>query len=207
MVTIQCFKDEAERGVNILVGIVSADFKDGLAGGLFVDDWAESRQVVDTLHVTLQEYVQDLKIWLVDDTYIKRILLGVLKVVANTYLETLLTFGLLVVGNVGERLTQDYQVILQAFYACNQWVHQDAVDRETKPLRDTIEVLRMDLRRMAQFVRTDFYLDFGSNYMKIWQTLMAMRDESRQVHDAVYEAIMKGWVPATVSAFCDVPYV
>lgn len=91
---------------------------------------------------------------------------------------------------------------------------------QLKPLKDTIEVLRMDLRRMAQFVRTDFYLDFGryntittimhlwcdflifhlarhctyhcffifdiwfiwfSNYMKIWQTLMAMRDESRQV--------------------------
>ena len=35
-------------------GVVSADFKEGLAGGLFVDDWAESRQVVDTLHITLQ---------------------------------------------------------------------------------------------------------------------------------------------------------
>jgi hypothetical protein len=54
MVTIQAFKNEAERGVGILVDIVAADFKDGLAGGLFIEDWAESRQVVDTLHITLQ---------------------------------------------------------------------------------------------------------------------------------------------------------
>ena len=66
----------------------------------------------------LQEYVQDLKLWLVDDTYIKRIIIGVLKVVAGTYLETLLTFGLLVVGNVGERLSQDYQVCVLVVYVC-----------------------------------------------------------------------------------------
>ena len=110
MVTIQAFKNEAEKGVSILVNIVAADFKEGLSGGLFIDDWVESRQVVDTLRVTLQEYVQDLKLWLVEDAYIKRVLEGVLRVVSDAYLETLLTFGLLVLGNVGERLTQDYQV-------------------------------------------------------------------------------------------------
>lgn len=32
--------------------------------------------------------------------------------------------------------------------------------------------------------------------MKIWQTLMGMKGESKMVVDAMYEVIMKGWNPS-----------
>eukprot|EP00602_Paraphysomonas_sp_CaronLab_P010362 CAMPEP_0185023544 /NCGR_PEP_ID=MMETSP1103-20130426/6202_1 /TAXON_ID=36769 /ORGANISM="Paraphysomonas bandaiensis, Strain Caron Lab Isolate" /LENGTH=1103 /DNA_ID=CAMNT_0027556179 /DNA_START=252 /DNA_END=3563 /DNA_ORIENTATION=- len=205
-VTIKAFRDEAERGVDILVQLVAADFKEGLSEGLFKEEWVESRQVAETLRVTLQEYVQDLKIWLVVENHVKKVLLGVLKVVAGSYLELLLTTGVLVTGNVGERLQEDFEIMQHTFRELTMWLHIDVVDRELKPLNDTIAVLRMDLRRMAQFVRTELYQDFGGAYMKIWQTIMAMRDESRQVHDAVFEAITKGWTPTAIKPLCEISY-
>lgn len=67
-----------------------------------------------------------------------------------------------------------FQVIQQSFRECGPYLQFDIVDREVfltiiiqliclqlKPLGDTIAVLRMDLRRMAQFVRNDLYVDFG----------------------------------------------
>lgn len=46
-----------------------------------------------------------------------------------------------------------------------------------------------------------------SSCMKIWQTIMTMRDESKQVQEAVYEAITKGWVPIAVNPLLDVAYL
>lgn len=43
--------------------------------------------------------------------------------------------------------------------------------------------------------------------MKIWQTIMTMRDESKQVQDAVYEAITKGWVQNAVNPLLDITYL
>jgi hypothetical protein len=43
--------------------------------------------------------------------------------------------------------------------------------------------------------------------MKIWQTVMTMRDESKQVQDAVHEAITKGWVPIAVNPLLDISYL
>lgn len=43
--------------------------------------------------------------------------------------------------------------------------------------------------------------------MKIWQTIMIMRDESKQVQDAVYEAITKGWVPTAINPLLDITYL
>lgn len=43
--------------------------------------------------------------------------------------------------------------------------------------------------------------------MKIWQTIMIMRDESKQVQDAVYEAITKGWVPTAINPLLDLAYL
>lgn len=36
---------------------------------------------------------------------------------------------------------------------------------------------------------------------------MTMRDESKQVQDAVYEAITKGWVPIAVNPLLDITYL
>jgi hypothetical protein len=173
-VTIQAFLLEAERGVTVLTNSVTADFREGLLEGLFKDDWLNSKQTVETLRITLSEYVTDLKAWLPKENDIKLVLLGVLRVVSTSYLECLLISCLSVTGSVGERLQQDYEVIVSCFHDCAPYLQADIVDREVyilsffilncpqlKPLGDTISVLRMDLRRMAQFVRNDLYTDFG----------------------------------------------
>lgn len=36
---------------------------------------------------------------------------------------------------------------------------------------------------------------------------MIMRDESKQVQDAVYEAITKGWVPTAINPLLDLAYL
>lgn len=44
-----------------------------------------------------------------------------------------------------------------------------------------------------------FHRDFGTATMKVWQTVMAMRGESKQVTDALYDVIMGGWRPTPVT--------
>jgi hypothetical protein len=108
--TMKAFRNEAELGMTILTNVVCADFKEGLHQGLFRDEWENSRQVVDTLHTTLHDYIQDLKAWLLVEAHVKKILLGILRCVANTYLELLLTTGVLVTVRVRERLKEDMDV-------------------------------------------------------------------------------------------------
>ncbi len=56
-------------------------------------------------------------------------------------------------------------------------------------------------------VALPFCFTLCSASMKIWQTVMAMREESKQVQDAVYEAIMKGWVQGAVNPLLEIPYL
>ena len=86
------------------------------------------------------------------------------------------------------------QVIQQSFRECGPYLQFDIVDREVfltivtpahftlsfclqlKPLGDTIAVLRMDLRRMAQFVRNDLYVDFGRSTSALSSPALTLYD-------------------------------
>lgn len=109
-VTIKTFLNEAECSISILCGLITADFREGLQEGLFKNDWIQSKSVAETLKLTLFEYLNDLKIWLVKENDIKMVLVAVLRVVGGSYLEFLLTSGLIVTGGIGERLQQDFEV-------------------------------------------------------------------------------------------------
>jgi hypothetical protein len=109
-VTVKAFLVEAETSLTLLCGAVTADFREGLQEGLFKDDWTQSKSVAETLKVTLLEYLSDLKVWLKRENDIKVVLVSVLRVVAGSYLEFLLTSGLIVTGGIGERLQQDFEV-------------------------------------------------------------------------------------------------
>lgn len=111
-VTIKAFLAEAECSISVLCGLVTADFREGLQEGLFKDDWVQSKSVAETLKITLFEYLNDLKIWLKKENDIKIVLVAVLRVVSGSYLEFLLTSGLIVTGGIGERLQQDFEVFL-----------------------------------------------------------------------------------------------
>lgn len=110
-VIIKAFLAEAECSLSVLCGVVTADFREGLQDGLFKDEWIQSKSVADTLKLTLFEYLNDLKIWLKKENDIKIVLVAVLRVVSGSYLEFLLTSGLIVTGGIGERLQQDFEVI------------------------------------------------------------------------------------------------
>jgi hypothetical protein len=148
-VTVKAFLAEAERSLTVLCGLVTADFREGLQEGLFKDDWTQSKSVAETLRLTLFEYLSDLKLWLKKENDIKVVLVAVLRVVSGSYLELLLTSGLVVTGGIGERLQQDFevpppplpslaalskaplgQVIQQSFRECGPYLQFDIVDRE-----------------------------------------------------------------------------
>ncbi len=60
-----------------------------------------------------------------------------------------------------------------------------------KPLKDVVSLIRMDARQMSLFVREELYNDFGNSAMKVWQTVMGMRDEPRQVGGGgIYDRVM-----------------
>ncbi len=107
---INGFRNEGDLGVSIISNLVCADFKEGLSQGLFRDSWETSKDVVETLRTTLQDYVEDLKSWVTIEAHIKKIILSILRCVAGTYLESMLTTGLLVTGRVRERLKEDPDV-------------------------------------------------------------------------------------------------
>jgi hypothetical protein len=109
-VTVKAFLAEAERSLSGLCALVTADFREGLQEGLFKDDWTQSKSVAETLKLTLLEYLSDLKLWLRKENDIKVVLVAVLRVVSGSYLELLLTSGLVVTGGIGERLQQDFEV-------------------------------------------------------------------------------------------------
>jgi hypothetical protein len=149
-VTVKAFLVEAESSLTLLCGAVTADFREGLQGGLFKDDWTQSKSVAETLKLTLLEYLSDLKVWLKRENDIKVVLVAVLRVVSGSYLEFLLTSGLNVTGGIGERLQQDFevrsshpqhlvahhrplsppQIIQQSFRECGPYLQYDLVDRE-----------------------------------------------------------------------------
>ena len=64
------------------------------------------------------------------------------------------------------------------------------------PLCDVVKTLTIDSRQMATFVRENLYTDFGLNAVRIWQTIMTIRGESKLTVDTVYDSIMRGWTPA-----------
>ena len=57
-------------------------------------------------------------------------------------------------------------------------------------------LLQLDTRQMASFVRENLFIDFGMNAVRIWQTMMTIRGESKLTVDTVYDSIMRGWTPA-----------
>jgi flagellin-like hook-associated protein FlgL len=152
---------ESRVGLKELVTLVCSDFKDGLAGGLFVDDWAESAQVAETLKTTLEDYVGDLAQWLASKDDLDKVILGILRAVTSTYLEMLLTSGLLVTPRVAERLAQDVHVLLVAFSEFEEHVSEEALDSEIRPLKAVASLMAKDPRQMRQFVRDELYPIFG----------------------------------------------
>lgn len=48
---------------------------------------------------------------------------------------------------------------------------------------------------MASHVRENLFIDFGLHAVKIWQTIMTIRGESKLTVDTVYDTIMRGWEP------------
>lgn len=196
---------ESRVGLRELMVLVCSDFKDGLTGGLFKDDWEEYPQVVETLKTTLDDYVGDLALWLANKDDLDRLILGILRAVNSTYLETLLTSNLLVTPRVAERLKQDVHVLVVAFSEFEEHVSEETLDSEIKPLQSVVDLMAMDPRQMRQFVREVLYPIFGkyvlascieclfivfsnlvpvshatlcfhfSACMKIWQAAMQMR--------------------------------
>lgn len=180
----KCFINESEKSVEILTVLVADDFRQGLMEGLFKDEWAGSGgiAIIDTLRATLEDYITDLKAWLTLESHVKKVLCGILRAVNGCYLELLLTSGVSVTGRVGERLMEDVIAITQAFHAFSPSLLQvEVIDREFKPLKDVVLFLRMDLRQMAQFVRSELYTDFGSMAVKVFSHAMSMREETKQV--------------------------
>lgn len=114
-ITIKPFLTEADSSVSLLINIVTADFREGLQDGLFKNEWFQSKSVVETLKITLLEYLNDLKVWLKKENDIKLVLIGVLRVVSGSYLEFLLLSGMNITGGINERLQQDYEVNLPLF--------------------------------------------------------------------------------------------
>jgi hypothetical protein len=53
------------------------------------------------------------------------------------------------------------QVLLAAFSAYEEYISEEQLDTEVLPLKSTIELLVMDPRRMASFVRETLYKIFG----------------------------------------------
>jgi hypothetical protein len=187
----KCFINESEKSVEVLTVLVADDFRQGLMEGLFKDEWAGNNgiAIIDTLRATLEDYIADLKVWLTLESHVKKVLSGILRAVNACYLELLLTSGVSVTGRVGERLMEDVIAITQAFHAFAPSLLQvEFIDREFKPLKDVVLFLRMDLRQMAQFVRSELYTDFGSMAVKIFSHAMCMREETKQVQVKYYSA-------------------
>ena len=61
--------------------------------------------------------------------------------------------GLLVNPKVLARMTEDVEVVSSAFLQLPEFITWDEMKAELRPLQDTIALLKLDIRRMSQFVR------------------------------------------------------
>ena len=152
---------ESRVGLKELIQLVCNDFKDGLAAGLFVEDWTDSPQVMETLKTTLDDYVGDLSEWLASREDLDRVILGILRAVTYTYLEMLLTSNLLVTPRIADRLAQDVHVLLVSFSEFEEHIAEDVLDAEVHPLKCVTDLMSKDPRQMSKFVRDDMYPLFG----------------------------------------------
>lgn len=152
---------ESRVGLKELILLVCNDFKDGLAAGLFVEDWADSPQVMETLKTTLDDYVGDLSEWLASREDLDRVILGILRSVTYTYLEMLLTSNLLVTPRIADRLAQDVHVLLVSFSEFEEHIAEDVLDAEVHPLKCVTDLMAKDPRQMSKFVRDVMYPLFG----------------------------------------------
>lgn len=200
---------ESRIGLRELIILVCSDFKDGMAAGLFMEEWMESPQVVETLKCTLDDYVGDLAKWLASKEDVNRVILGILRAVTSTYLEMLLTSTLIVTPRAADRLAQDVHILVVSFSEFEEHLSEETLDSEIRPLKCVTDVMAKDPRQMSKFVRDEMYPIFGAACMKIWQASMQMRADVQgksDVYQAMHDAIMIGWDPPFVKPMCVISF-
>jgi hypothetical protein len=191
--TTQMFKAEITWYASCLVKVIEVDFIKEVKESLFSGAWVNDKLLPQNLALTFKSYYDELLDMLYDDAYLRKISLRILASIVLAYVEQALTVGISV-GAPGlvVRLCEDVSSLEESFSALEgrgALPHREVV-RELRPLKHLCKALTMDTGEMKDFVRDELRTDFGMHAAMVWQTVMAIREEPKEVTEMVYGAIV-----------------
>jgi hypothetical protein len=190
--TAERFVDEGRWFMEGLVVLVRVDFVKEVQGSLFSADWFESKLLPQNLALTFRSYYDELKDMLFLEDDLKTLTMRTLCEVMKVYLELVLTTGV----SVGQprlvvRLQEDVSELKQSFSELEGGGRpsEEEVLMALSPLEHVLTCLTMDTGAMKAFIRNELTVDFGPHALLVWQTTMAIREEPKEMCDAIYGAI------------------
>ena len=143
----------------------------------------------------MQSYTKDVKAWLSQFGPYHKFVSVLIQNVIAIFLELLITSSLVVDAHALERLEEDVDILTAFFRLYEDVMPAEKLEKEVRPLRNFVALFRTDHRSTEQFVREKLTLDFGSSTVKVWQQAMAMKNESKSLQEAMYDAITRSWAP------------
>lgn len=179
--------------VAVLTKVISLDFKEALKMSLFQPNsqWLDGPIVIKSLQATLKDYIKDLHKWLSHPTEDgNKIITGVIKYIIYYYIEILLTssHSIRLSHVILARIEEDVKCLNEVFkeYLASLFDNRlELLMLDLKPLNDLITLCHMDFKDagtvMVNFIKTELYRDFGSSCIKVWQVIMNMKGESKDV--------------------------
>lgn len=194
---------------SILSQLMSSDIKDILKAGLFKSGYENSvgsqfggSKVITIVATAMAKNKNDLQSYLCPDNiqkFFKTIMADMLSSLTETFLELLLLTLTSVTHNLLLKIDEDYHIIQSLCLQYKDCFKDSNHENITLlPLCDVVQVFKMDTRNMASFVRENLYVDFGNNAVRVWQTIMTIRGETKSTVDAVYDSVMRGWSPQEI---------
>lgn len=192
---IAFFTEESARSVPFILRHVIEDLKNGMREMFFVPEWRDSRQAVETLRGTVQSYTKDIRSWLAQFGQYHKFASNLVRDIILLYLELLINSNITVDAATLDRLEEDVDILYAFFRLYEDVMPEETLEYEIRPLKNFLMLFRIDHRKMGHFVRAEISSDFGAATLKVWQLAMTMKNESKQLQEAMYDAIVHSWAP------------
>jgi hypothetical protein len=188
----ELFEAEGNWTRQRLVENISVDFTRTVKGSVLTPQWVRESLVPKEVGLTMQDYHNDLSLWIGREADQRDVSENILKVVLHSYLEQLLTQGISSAApGLVRRLENDVYELATVFVSvASGMLDSDLVAACCRPLLDVLSLINMDRGRMAAFVDLELTEDFGEHAVKVWLTVMAIRDESKETTEALYGTII-----------------
>jgi len=199
---------------SVLSQLMCSDIKDILKAGLLKSGYENSvgsqfggSKVITIVATAMAKNKNDLETFLCPDNiqkFYRTIMSDMLSSLTETFLELLLLTLSSVNHNLLLKIDEDYNIISSLCLQYKDCFKDSSHENTTLlPLCDVVKVFSMDTRNMASFVRENLYVDFGNNAVRVWQTIMTIRGETKSTVDAVYDSVMRGWTPIEIKPLND----